>query len=240
MLFKTKKREHYKLNRLDGRTKKAADFYFDDQQWTIRYLVADTGLELTDRKVLISPSALGEAFKKEHLICVNLAKKQIEDSPLIDCDELISHQCEVDYSQYYGSPHYWGGTGCWGSYPTMLGGPILTNIDHQKYEEDGNTHLRSINEVSTYHIHASDGKIGQVEDFIIDDKTWTIRYLVVNTRNGSSGKRVLISPVKIERVSWVDSEVFVNLTREEIVSAPEYTKEASLNRDYEPSLFKHY
>ena len=240
MLFKTKKCNRNKQNRLDDQTGKAADFYFDDQHWTIRYLVTDTGSWLPNKKVLISPCALGEAFKKEHLISVNLTKKQIADIPSFDSNRLVSHQCEVDYSQYYGSPCYWGGTGSWGMYPTMIGGPILTNIDHQEHEKTDDTHLRSINEVATYHIHATDGKIGRVEDFIIDDETWTIRYLIVSIGNKWSEKKVLISPALIERVSWYDSEVLVNLSCEAIQAAPEYTEEAVLKRDQELSLFKHY
>ncbi len=234
MLFKTKKREH---NKLDAQIKKSVDFYFDDLHWTIRYVVAETGSEFTGSRVLIAPYALTEVFKKEHLITADLPQKEIKDSPLLDSDKLISHQCEVDYSQYYGSPHYWGGSGCWGMYPTMIGGSILTNTDYQKDEDISGVHLRSINEVVTYRIHATDGEVGYVEDFIIDDKTWAIRYLIVNTRSQRSGKKVLISPALIERLSWADSEIFVNLTRKAIVSAPEYTEKAALKRDYELSRY---
>ncbi len=240
MLFKTKKLEHYKLKSLDGEIGKADDFYFDDQHWTIRYLVADTGAWLTGRKVLISPYALGQAFKQKHLISVNLTKKQIEDSPSLDSHKPVSRQFEVDYSHYYGSPYYWAGGGVWGMSSTTLGGTVLTDFDHKKDEETGDSHLRSINEVATYYIHATDGEIGHVEDFIIDDETWTIRYLVVSTKNWWPGKKVLISPTWIQRVSWNDSEVFVSLTREAIQAAPEYTEDALLERDYELSLYKHY
>ena len=240
MLFKTKKLEHYKLKSLDGEIGKVSDFYFDDQHWTIRYLVADTGGWLAGREVLISPYALGEAFKEKHLISVNLTKKQIEDSHSLESDKPVSRQLEVDLSHYYGSPYYWGGGGVWGMSSTLLGGRVLADFEHKEGEETGDVHLRSINEVSTYHIHATDGEIGHVEDFIIDDATWTVRYLVVSTRNWWPGKKVLISPEWIQRVSWNDSEVFVSLTREAIQAAPEYTEDALLERDYELSLYKHY
>jgi sporulation protein YlmC with PRC-barrel domain len=240
MLFKTKKLEHYKLKTLDGEIGETADFFFDDQHWTIRYLVANTGAWLTKRKVLISPYALAEAFKEEHLISINLTKKQIEDSPFLDYDKPVSRQFEVDHSHYYGSPYYWGGSETWGIYSTMFGGKVLSDFDHKEDEEIGDLHLRSINEVSTYHIHATDGEIGHVEDFIIDDETWTIRYLIVNTRNWWPGKKVLISPTWIECVSWDESEVSLNLSREAIAAAPEYTDEAQMNRDYEVSLHEHY
>jgi hypothetical protein len=101
-------------------------------------------------------------------------------------------------------------------------------------------HLRSTHEVSQYSIHARDGGIGHVEDFIIDDDTWRIRYLEVCTNNWWAGKKVLISPQWIERISVFHSEVFLSLSREEIKQSPEYTDEALVTRDYEDRLYKHY
>jgi hypothetical protein len=94
--------------------------------------------------------------------------------------------------------------------------------------------------VSGYHIQAADGEIGHVEDFIIDDETWTIRYLRINTLNWWPGKKVLISPLWIQRVSWAESKVFVNLSREAIKKSPEYTEDFLLTRDYETALHQHY
>jgi hypothetical protein len=101
-------------------------------------------------------------------------------------------------------------------------------------------HLRSVHAVSGYHIQAADGEIGHVEDFLIDDETWAIRYLIVNTRNWWPGKKVLVSPQWIERVSWTESKVFVNLSREIVKQSPEYVEEALLTRDYEIGLHRHY
>jgi sporulation protein YlmC with PRC-barrel domain len=242
MLFKTKKLEHYKLKlkSLDAEIGKITDFYFDDEHWTIRYLVADTGGWLTGRKVIISPYALGEVFKDDKFISVNLTKKQIEGSPSLASDEPVSRQYEETFLDYYGSPFYWGGEEVWAKSSAALSGSVLSDIEDQEDKETGDSHLRSINEVSSYHIHAIDGEIGHVEDFIIDDETWTIRYLVVSTRNWWPGKKVLISPTWIERVSWNDSEVYLNLTRVDIKAAPEYTDESLLERDYEFSLHEHY
>lgn len=240
MLFKTKTLEGHKLHSLDGEIGKVSDFYFDDQYWTIRYLVADTGGWLPGRQVLISPYALGEVIKKDHRISVNLTKKQIEDSPSLSSDKPVSHQFELAYSGYYGWPSYWGGPTTWGTYPTVVRDPGLWSGLSPSPKEAGDAHLRSINEVTQYHIHATDGEIGHVEDFIVDDETWTIRFLVINTRNWWPGKKVLVSPLWIERVSWGESQVFVNLTREAIKASPEYTEETSITRDYEAGLFGHY
>ena len=109
-----------------------------------------------------------------------------------------------------------------------------------KKEMEWDRHLRSTQEVTGYHLLALDGEIGHVDDFIIDDETWAIRYLVVATKNWWPGKKVLISPKWIESVSWDAREVVIGLTRETIEAAPEFTDESLLTRDYETDLHGHY
>jgi hypothetical protein len=104
----------------------------------------------------------------------------------------------------------------------------------------GDPDLRSTHDVSGHHVEASDGEIGHVEDFLIDDETWAIRYLIVDTKDWLPGKKVLISPKWIERVSWSEKQVVVDLTREAIRQAPEYTDSPPLTRDQEIALHRHY
>jgi hypothetical protein len=127
----------------------------------------------------------------------------------------------------------------WGSYAHL-------ELDHTRRKrlvseaKEWDRHLRSTDEVTGYHFVALDGEIGHVDDFIIDDETWAIRYLVVATKNWWPGKRVLISPKWIENVSWEEREVAIGLSRENIKAAPEYTDESLLTRDYETGLYGHY
>jgi uncharacterized protein YrrD len=236
MLNKAKTLTGYKLDSLDGEIGKVKEFYFEDQHWTIRYLVADTGNWLTGRQVLISPHAMVAVNREEQHIAIKLTKKQIADSPPLDSDKPVSRQFEDAYHGYYG-------------WPISLGGPGLypDARDLKKWrdstieaEKGRNPHLRSTHDVSGHHIQAADGEIGHVEDFIIDDETWAIRYLIVDTRNWWPGKKVLVSPQSIERVSWDESKVFVNLIRETIKQSPEYTEESLPTRDYETALHRHY
>ena len=241
MLHKARTLKGYKLDSLDGEIGKVKEFYFDDQHWAIRYLVADTGNWLTGRQVLISPHALLAVSEKEEHITIDLTKKQIEDSPSLNSDKPVSRQFEETYYEYYGYPAYWGGPYMWGS----LSYPLIAR-DHGQWREstqNGKTwdpHLRSTHDVSGHHIQAADGEIGHVDDFIIDDETWAIRYLIIDTRNWWPGKKVLVSPRWIERVSWSELKVFVNLPRETIKQSPEYTEESLLTRDYEARLHRHY
>ncbi|MEO6994938.1 MAG: PRC-barrel domain-containing protein [Lacunisphaera sp.] len=229
----------YKLNSRDGNIGKVKEFYFDDRYWTIRYLVADTGNWLTGQKVLISPYALGAVEPLGKDIVVDLTKKQIEGSPSLDADKPVSRQFEVSYYGHYGMPKYWGGVYSWGEYPYPMRDQTKWS-DFTRDDKPWDPDLRSTEEVSGYHIEATDGGVGHVEDFIIDTETWAIRYLIVSTRNWWPGKKVLISPQWINRVNWAERKVFVGLSRETIKASPEYNESALLNREYESSLHRHY
>ena len=178
---------------------------------------------------------------------VALTKKQIEDSPPIDTHKPVSRQHEALYMGYYGYPYYWGGPYLWGraSYPAGLtvrreSVTQAEALQARAGKESADSHLRSTNEVKGYHIEAADAEIGHVEDFIIDDETWAIRYLEVDTRNWWPGKKVLVSPQWIEQVSWPVSKVFVHLSRETIKNGPEYFESMPITREYENRLYSYY
>jgi len=239
MLYRAKEIEGYKLSSLDGEIGKAEDFYFDDNVWTIRYLVANTGNWLAGRQVLISPHALTGVNRIGQTIAVDLTKDKIKNSPSPDTDKPISRQFENNYNGYYEWPGYWGGPYNLDSSPY-----ISHECDNSRNWAAGGTdfdpHLRSTGQVTGYHVKASDGAIGHIEDFIIDDKTWAIRYLIVDTNNWLPGKRVLISPQWIQSIGWAESSVFFNLPRETVKIAPEYIRDSPLRRDYENRLHGHY
>ena len=228
----------FKLRARDGDIGKASEFYFDDRYWTVRYLVADTGGWLTGSRVLISPYALHPADEAQRVLPVDLSRKQIEDSPSLASDQPVSRQYETRYYDYYGWPYYGDGSYQWGYSPYIVR-DRQAEKEAVRREEAWDPNLRSTSDVTGHYIQALDGEIGHVEDFIIDDETWSIRYLVVDTKNWWAGKHVLVSPTWIQRVSWSESKVFVNLSCEAIKRSPEYTP-ASLNREYETQLHRHY
>jgi hypothetical protein len=239
MLSKVRTLKGYKLDSLDGEIGEVEQFYFDDRYWTIRYLVANTGNWLSGRQVLISPYALVAAMKEEQHIAIDLTKKQIEDSPSLSSDLPVSRQFEEAYYRYHQWPMYWVGPSLWGSNPHLERERAKWNTSTPG-DNAWDHHLRSTDAVDGYAIQALDGEIGHVEDFVIDDETWAIRYLVVATRNWWPGKKVLVAPQWIERVSWTESKVFVRLSREAVKESPEYTADALITRDYEAGLYGHY
>ena len=239
MLDKAKTLKGFTLNCRDGSIGSVREFYFDDRHWTIRYLVASTGNWLTGRQVLISPYALHAVNRDAQEIAVALTKQELADSPRLDDAKPVSRQFEEEYYGFYGWPRYWGGPYMWGFYPGIIRDPDQWH-DALPGDHAWDPHLRSTKDVGGYHVQATDGEIGHVEDFIIDDETWAIRYLVIDTGNWRSGKKVLVAPRWIDQVSWGDSEVYVKLSRAAIQASPEYTDESALTRDYETDLHGHY
>ena len=241
MLRLANKLTSYKLGAVDGEIGKCKDFYVDDQSWIVRYLVADTGNWLPGRQVLISPYALEAAHEDAMVIPVRLTRQQIEDSPSLDTHKPVSRQYELQYYPYFGWPAYWGGSDVWGNaaYPVPpIGAWTEQPVAVDRKDED--PHLRSVGDVSGYAIEGDDGEIGHVKDFVIDDETWNVRYLVVDTQNWWPGKKVLISTMWISSVSWPDSKVVLQMTRESISQSPEYSEDLLISRDYETHLHGHY
>jgi sporulation protein YlmC with PRC-barrel domain len=215
-----------KLGASDGEIGHVKDFYFNDQNWAVRYVIAETGSWLLGRQVLISPHAFGSLRQAGNVLRVNLTRKQIEDSPAIESHKPVSRQYEEEYYRYYGWPYYWQGDALWG----MSGFPILESaakplpseqaVAVVPQREGADVHLRSTQAVKGYHLQASDGIIGHVCDFMMDDKSWAILQLVIKTGHRFTGKEVQIPTSKVERISWDESKVFVNLTREAVGQSP--------------------
>jgi sporulation protein YlmC with PRC-barrel domain len=221
MLIRAKALKGYKLNALDGEIGTVKEFFFDDLHWAIRYLVANTGDRLAERQILISPYSLTAVNIPAKHVDIDLSKKQIEDSPKLRTGKPVTRQFEKSYFNYYGFPLYWGGPNLWGFY-SYIERDSKNWVSSLQIDKHQNPNLRSTFDVSGHIVQASDGEIGHVEDFIIDVETWTIHYLVIDTKNWWAGKQVIISPLWVERVSWDKSKVFVNLLRETIRQSPEY------------------
>ena len=211
-----------KLAASDGNIGHVDDFYFEDQRWAIRYVVAETGSWLPGRLVLISPYAFGPLDHCGERLPINLTRKRIEDSPAAESHKPISRQFEERYHAYYQWPPYWNGGGLWGigSYPMEL---PPTSAGQQANPDAvppavGDPHLRSTRAVTGYNVQTSDGVIGQVADFLVDEYSWMIRHVVVETGHWFPDHRIVISPKDVACISYEEAKVFVKLTKETIAS----------------------
>jgi len=215
-----------KLGAADGEIGGIKDFYFDDQKWAIRYLVADTGNWLPGKQVLISPRAFGHVYQPGKVLFVNLTRKQIENCPPIETHQPVSRQYEERYFEYYGWPDYWQGDGLWGHSGFPMVTPPGVKLMNEEARPTGSksvqkaTHLRSTQAVKGYSLQGTDGIAGHVSDFLMDDRCWAIEYLVIKTGHRFTGKDVQISKDLVQRISYEDSTVFVDLTKAEVELSP--------------------
>ncbi|ASJ72261.1 PRC-barrel domain-containing protein [Granulosicoccus antarcticus] len=257
MLISAKEMEGYSVGANDGDIGHVKDFYLDDEQWVIRYLVVDTGGWLSGRRVLVSPIAAGTPNREQRLLPVSLTRDQLSKSPDIDTEKPVSRQHEITFSAYYAYPYYWSGDGYWGggmdpglmmpSYAGFHRSPTeiakkqheIEQAESDQHEHD-DPHLRSCNALIGYHIHASDGDIGHVAGMLIDEQTWAVRYLIVDTSNWWLGHQVLIAPQWFGAVNWFDKTTAVSMTRQAIKDAPAYKSQAKMSREAEDRLLNYY
>jgi hypothetical protein len=260
MLRDVKTMVGFTLAATDGGIGFTTDFYFDDKAWVVRYLVVETGSWLLERKVLISPLAIGEPNWKFATFPARLTREQVRNSPDIDIDRPVSRQHELEYSRFYGYPFYWAGNALWGAeyYP----GAMLSSTDqpgsgadyraaqvenerrareaqHQDHDHD-DPQLRSCKAVTGYHISAVDGEIGHLQGLLVDEESWAIRYLIVNTSNWWLGHLVLVAPSWISDVSWPQKKITVDLRRQAIQESPPYDLAHLPDRPHETLLHEHY
>jgi hypothetical protein len=227
MLDRARELTGYKLETLDGQVARVEDLYFDDHAWAIRYVVADTGGWLSGKRVLLAPQVLLRVDRRHRTIGIALTRTEIEHGRPADTHKPVSRRSERDHNWHFGMPMYWG-----------FEGERRVAV---KAQGDYDPHLRSCRVVTGYALHALDGEMGRVDDFLIEEQSWAIRYLIVQTHRWLTGKKVLLSPAWISAISWQRHEMVVDLGRDAIAQSPEYSPNAAgVTRDYELELHRHY
>ena len=238
----------YSIEASDGSLGTVNDFLFSDDSWRIRWLVVDTGNWLSGRKVLLHPSALGQPDPALRQFPVNLTKRQVKGSPDISTDQPVSWQMESYLYDYYGWDPYWTsshfGTGAIATpfvlplyqAETELRDPGIVDLQ----SKDDDPHLRSIEAVTGYHVHAIDGEIGHVEDLIIEDAGWSVRYIKVDTRNQWPENRVLILPRSIRNIDWKARLVYLDVNRQKVQNSPPYDPSTTVDGAYDETFLTYY
>lgn len=223
----------------DGEIGKVKDMLLDDLSWSVRYFVVNTGNWLVGRQVLLSPASFGTPDWMAQTLPIRLTRKQIEESPPLEYDRPVSRQLEHSVAAYYGWPIYWGGPAT-----ATMAIPVMQEEALRREAgtvgEEGDPHLRSLKEISGYHLQARDGEIGHLEDLIVDDADWRTRYLVVDTRNWIPGRKVLVAPHWFTGIDWAARVIAVDLDKERIKNSPPYEPDAPVNRGYEERLYDFY
>jgi hypothetical protein len=226
----------------DGPIGTVVDFLFDDSVWKVRWLVVECGSWLKSRRVLIHPSAISYMDLDDQRIEVPLTRSQVRESPTWLSDQPVSRQMENNLYDYYGWDPLWGGSGAIASplmAPPYLG--LSENADVEiRLRDSGDPHLRSYLEIVGYHIHAIDGGIGHIENFMLDDSDWSLEYFIVDTSNWWLGAHVLIAPSAVTEIEWSDRLVRLNVSREQVKTSPIWDPLVAFNSVYAQRLHRHY
>lgn len=250
MLEKTQKLYGYTIKAEDGEAGEVVSMLFDDRDWSINYLVVDTGSWLAGRRVLLSTEAVKQVSWKNDLVISDVTKKKIKDSPTINLDKPISEQELAELHRYYG----------WASFrPGILPGapvavpgtalPISQTIEYQITDEsrgeehpreEMERHLRSSREVGSYRVDAEEETIGFVEDLLFETDDWTIRYFVVDAGGVLEQDRILLSRDWVRSLDWLKRDIDMAITIDAVKDAPEFGKGKSYRKEDEQVLYEHY
>jgi len=238
MLRTIKQLQGATIRATDGEIGKVSDFYFDDKEWAVRYVVVDTGNWLVGRRVLIAPAAFGRYDREAQELPVDLTRTQVENAPGIDAERPVSRQYEIDLSTYYGWPAYWPPLSTLAPTVPYTGAGTEVPVDLPDAAASaggeragGDPHLASSRDLIGCRLEARDGRIGGVDDLILDDETWRIGYMVVDTGRLLSGKKVVLAPSWVQRVDWDNSAVHVDLDRQSVENSSEFDSATILDQE---------
>ncbi len=230
----------FDVEAIDGNIGTVDDFYFDGKQWLVRYVVVDTGRIFPGKKVLLSPHSFGHCLPQQKIMPVNMERKTVKESPDSSSELPVSKLHEIEIHKYYNWAPYWDNDFVTSPSPLMME-PVIDEKQRAEFEEKiKNVTLRSIKEIKGYHIKANDGQIGSIQDFILEDDNWTIRYIVVDAGTFLHGRKVLLSLEWVGDIDWASGTVKVDMSVEQIKNSPEFNPSAPVNREYEIQLFDYY
>jgi len=249
MLIEASDIKGFTIAATDGGIGTVTDFLFDDESWTLRWIVVETGTWLSGRKVLLPVSVLGHPDADARSFPVRLTMALVKDSPAFEAHEPVSRQHEERMYGYYSMSPYWGNGFYMGGYGGWSAGMSETHYadarrrQDESYEaqhRDDDLHLRSTDAVTGYNLQATDGAIGHIEGFLIDDTDWTIHFLTVDTKNWWPGKHVLISPRSAISILWSENLVNLDVDRQTVMDSPAYDPSVAVNAEFEARMARHY
>ena len=240
MIISSKQLTHFSIHALDDKVGGIRDILFDDETFTVRYLVADTNTWLPlSRKVVISPISVKQLEEDSESVHINMTVDTLKNSPSIDEHKPVSREYEENLFKYFGYGYYWIGPGAWGEFahPNEL-------VELQRAEESetetpkkSTNHLRAVGEVGGYEVATTTDNVGHISNFVIDTESWKIIMLVVDTNNWlPGGKHLALLPSDIESIDWAAHSVVVNLSHDELVDRPEVESEKISEEGYVPML----
>lgn len=239
MLIASSALRGYAIQASDGAIATVGDLLFDDVNWTVRWIVAEAGSWLSERKLLLSTQTMRSVDHDRKVFLAALSKAQFEASPPVFEHEAVSRQMESRLCTYYGSDRLWGNgvTGVGVLAPPLSMGSRFGADDSPPRDAcsviEGDPHLRSLSQLKAFHIRATDGVIGHLEASLVDDVGWHVSFIVVDTRDWWPGKRVAIPNTAVRVIDYGAREVILSLNRDRVRSSQTWDPGVSLQADHE-------
>ncbi len=232
MLYSIKDTMDYDLQAIDGEIGKILDFYVDDRQWSVRYVVADTRNWLPGRRVLIPVDALLQPDHEKRLFNLSITREAVKNSPGEDIALPLSRSFEASIRAHYGWPVYWTGPG--GLRSSDGAEQVICRLDTEDFR------IRSLEELSGYHIQARDGEIGYVSDFVYYDADWKVRYVEIDTRKLLPGKKVLLPAHQVLKFDMREDLIGVPFSVDHIKNAPKHSHKEPVDHHEELEVLGHF
>lgn len=216
-----------------------SDLLFDETTWQIKWVVVESGSWKCGRKIRIRPSYIETTDCQRQLVLLSLAKHEVKHSPGVRPEPTVSRQVQsrrLDDQACDTSP---GTVGSERGKVARAGAFDLSpSLDTQQADRD--RHLRSMAALMGHQCRTEDSPIGRLEDLLIDDVAWDIRYLIVNARTLLPGKHVLLSPCAVKQIGMSDSQIEINVSRDQVKASPPWNPLAVIDKGYRYQLHRHY
>ena len=233
----------YSVQARDGSIGAVYDFYLDDEAWTVRALVIETGQWLPEKRVLLSPEVFaGRPDWRAKAFPVSLTLEQIRNAPEAEADRPVPWPRPAGIGQPELWPLSWSGVSFNVAASAVMAREIAKEpgVRRLRSEPAQDPRVRSMRALMGYGLRAADEAVGRLEDFILDDQAWVVRYLVAGLSRFPAAKKVLIAPDWVREVDGTRSEVRTAHRASEIRDSPPYDPSAPVNRAYEERLYDYY
>jgi hypothetical protein len=228
----------YTLEAKDGRVGTVSDFYFEMKNWHVPYLVADTGVLMPGRKVLIETGGLLAPQWKAECFPLDCTKGEILERPGLEDVEIAPENVQPEAAAMV---H-------WAPMDVPQAGmllPVTLPKRHRAPQGDG-AELYSFRELLGYRVRAADALFGRLDDLVFDDEEFALRLAVVDTGTWFGGRRVYIPSTRVAGIHADMKEIHIPLAREVITQAPtleddpEFDPAKPVRMEVEQMLYDYY
>jgi len=219
----------YRLTAPDGEIGAVNDFFFDQEDWTIRYVMVKAEEWLPDRRVLIAPAEFDAPDWSRKVLPISLTKEKIKNSPKIPLDLPISRAHEIALADYYAWQPYWITPVKEAKQSERAIPPESCPRTDSRLDYDSDIRLHGLQEIKGYRVCSVDGRVGYVEDLGVETADCQIRYLIVDGWDLYPGRHFVVPTSYADSLDWMNIEIRISLSRKEIQTAPELNPDVPFN-----------